>query len=58
MTWGFQAGLGVDVSKFSLDVRYEGSLSKLGESFSVGGNDFALDARPTQWIISLGFWFK
>ncbi len=58
MTWGFQAGLGLDISKFSLDFRYEGSLSQLGESFTVGGNDFALDARPSQWIISLGFWFR
>jgi hypothetical protein len=58
MTWGFQAGLGLDISKLSLDFRYEGSLSKLGESLSVGGSDFALDARPAQWIISVGFWFK
>lgn len=58
MTWGFQAGLGLDISKISLDVRYEGSLSELGESFSVGGTDFPLDARPSQWIISLGYWFK
>lgn len=57
MTWGFQAGLGLDISKLSLDVRYEGSLSALGESFSVGGTDFPLDARPSQWIISLGWWF-
>jgi hypothetical protein len=58
MTWGFQAGLGLDISKLSLDFRYEGSLSQLGESLTVAGNDFALDARPSQWIISLGFWFR
>jgi hypothetical protein len=57
MTWGFQAGLGVDLSKISIDARYEGSLSKLGESFNVGGVPFELDARPSQWIFSLGFWF-
>jgi len=57
MTWGFQAGLGLDLSKISLDARYEGSLSKLGETFSVGGTDFDLDARPSQWVFSLGFWF-
>ena len=57
MTWGFQAGIGIDVSKISLDARYEGSLSKLGESLSVGGNEFALDARPSQWVISVGIWF-
>lgn len=57
MTWGFQAGLGIDISKISIDARYEGSLSQLGETLSIGGNDFALDARPSQWIISLGVWF-
>lgn len=56
MTWGFQAGLGLDISKISIDARYEGSLSSLGETFSVGGTDFPLDARPSQWIISLGIW--
>jgi len=58
MTWGFQAGLGIDLSKISLDVRYEGSLSSLGESITVGGADYQLDARPSQWIFSLGFWFR
>lgn len=58
MTWGFQAGLGLNISKLSIDARYEGSLSALGETFSVGGTDFPLDARPSQWIISLGYWFK
>ena len=58
MTWGFQAGLGVDFSRISVDARYEGSLSKLGDSFDIGGNDFNLDARPSQWVFSLGFWFR
>ncbi len=57
MTWGFQAGLGVGISKLSIDARYEGSLSKLGETLTIGSSDFALDARPSQWIISLGIWF-
>lgn len=58
MTWGFQAGLGVDLSKISIDARYEGSLSKLGDAVTVGGQNFALDARPSQWVISLGFWLR
>jgi hypothetical protein len=58
MTWGFQAGAGIDLmKKISIDARYEGSLSQLGESLNIGGNEFALDARPSQWIISLGLWF-
>ena len=58
MTWGFQAGLGVNLSKISLDARYEGSLSDLGDSFTVGGAEFNLDARPSQWVFSLGYWFR
>jgi hypothetical protein len=58
MTWGFQAGLGVDLGKISVDARYEGSLSKLGDAVTLGGQDFQLDARPNQWVFSLGFWFK
>lgn len=58
MTWGFQAGLGIDLfKKLSLDARYEGSLSRLGESLTIGETEFALDARPSVWIISLGYWF-
>lgn len=58
LTWGFQAGLGVDISKISIDARYEGSLSALGESVTIGGTQFNLDARPSQWVFSVGFWFK
>lgn len=59
MGFGFQAGLGVDLSKISLDARYEGSLTKyLGDAVTIGGNSYTLDARPSQWIISLGFWFR
>jgi opacity protein-like surface antigen len=57
-TWGFQAGIGLDLfKKLAIDARYEGSLSRFGESFTVASQDFALDARPTAWIISLGWWF-
>jgi len=58
MTWGFQAGLGLDVWKLSIDARYEGSLSKLGrDQVTVGSTDFTLDARPSQWLVSVGYWF-
>lgn len=58
LTWGFQAGIGIDLfKKISIDGRYEGSLSKYGDSFTVGGTAHSFDARPTQWIIALGYWF-
>jgi hypothetical protein len=56
MTWGIQAGLGADLfGKLSIDARYEGSLSKLGEA--VGIDQIELDARPRKWVFSVGFWF-
>jgi len=58
MTWGWQGGIGVELSRFTLDVRYEGSISKLGENLTIGGKDYILDARPGKLLISLGFWFK
>jgi opacity protein-like surface antigen len=58
LTWGYQAGVGIDLfKKLSVDLRYEGALSKYGDSFAVGGDNYALDARPTQVIFTLGYWF-
>lgn len=58
MTWGYQVGLGLDLSKISLDVRYEGALGAYGDAIDVGGSTYQLDARPSQWVFSLGFWFR
>ena len=58
MNWGWQGGIGVDISKLSLDVRYEGSLSDLSDSLPDELSGFNVDPRPTQWIISLSYWFK
>jgi hypothetical protein len=55
-TIGYQAGLGLDLfKKLSLDLRYEGSLSKLGKGVTIGNKTYPLDSRTSQWILSLGF---
>ncbi len=57
-TWGFQAGIGVDLfKKLAIDVRYEGTLSRFGESLEIAGTSYPLDARPASWIFSVGYWF-
>lgn len=56
-TFGYQAGVGIDILSISLDVRYEGNLSKLGEGVNIGGNDFEFDSRNPQFIFSLGIFF-
>jgi hypothetical protein len=50
-TFGYQAGLGVDIGNLSIDGRYEGGLSKVTDN--VGA--FSTDNRLNQWVLSVGF---
>lgn len=54
-TVGYQAGVGIDILKFVIDVKYEGSLSQFGETVSVGGTTVNTDQRTSQWVFALGF---
>jgi len=54
-TVGFQVGVGLDIWKLVLDLKYEGSLGKFGEAITTGGQSFATDARPSQWLLSVGY---
>jgi len=57
-TWGFQAGVGVDLfEKIGVGVRYEGGLSSLGEGITIAGKQQTFDARTQQWILSLAYYF-
>ena len=57
-SFGYQAGVGLDLLKtISLDIRYEGNLSKLGDGVNIEGNDFEFDSRNPQFIFSLGIFF-
>jgi hypothetical protein len=56
-TIGFQTGAGFSISNFSLDIRYEGNLSKLGDSVDVGTQKVNFDKRAQQIIFSLGLSF-
>jgi opacity protein-like surface antigen len=54
MTFGYQAGIGVDViKKLTIDLRYEGSLSKYQSKLG----DIALDDRPNAFLLSIGYMF-
>ena len=58
-TFGYQAGLGVDIfKKLTLDARYGGSLSgKFGDAITIGGQEFKLDHRQNSFILSVGLMF-
>ncbi|MTI31015.1 porin family protein [Xanthovirga aplysinae] len=52
---GYQAGVGVDLWKFTFDLRYEGNLSSFGETVSIANQEFTTDYRTRQLLFQLGF---
>ncbi len=51
----YQAGLGVDIGNLTVDLRYEGNLSKFGTGINVGNTEIDTDLRASQLLLSLGF---
>lgn len=51
-TVGYQAGLGIDILKFVIDVKYEGSLSAFADALPAGINS---DQRQNQIVVAVGF---
>lgn len=58
MSFGYQAGVGIDISKLTVDLRYEGSLKKYQTLIeNSAGTEFSLDDRPNAILLSLGIIF-
>jgi hypothetical protein len=56
VNWAIQAGAGVDVWKFTLDVRYQVGLSKLIKTVQNGsGGSTSFNSYNNAWVVSLGF---
>lgn len=54
MTFGYQAGLGLDLfKKLTIDLRYEGGLSKYQNKLE----GVTLDDRPNAFLLSVGYMF-
>jgi hypothetical protein len=57
-TLGFQAGLGFDIKKFTIELKYEGSLSKVSDGINLkDGEKMSFDSRINQIIVSAGLFF-
>jgi hypothetical protein len=57
-TWGYQVGAGLDIlNKVTIDVKYEGNLSKLGDGVKIAGETRNFDSRNNQWIATVGIFF-
>jgi len=57
VAFGYQAGIGVDVWKLAVDLRYEGNLSKLGDGVTIGNYTAGFDTRNPQFLLSVGLFF-
>ncbi|MBI9053029.1 MAG: PorT family protein [Bacteroidales bacterium] len=57
-TWGYQVGIGFDIlKKVTIDIKYEGNLSKLADGVKIGDDTLDFDSRNSQFVASLGFFF-
>lgn len=53
--WYIQAGAGVDIWKFTIDVRYQIGLNKIINNVAVQGRNVNLNTSNNVWVVSLGF---
>ncbi len=56
-TYGYQAGIGLDIWKIMLDVKYEGNFNKFGDQINFLGQDLNFDNRPGKVVASVGLTF-
>ncbi|MDQ3142044.1 MAG: PorT family protein [Bacteroidota bacterium] len=56
-TYGYQLGLGFDLSIFTIDIRHEGNFTKYGEHIFLFGENLKFSKSPTRLIATLGFKF-
>lgn len=54
-TFGYQAGIGLDLGSLSIDLRYEGALSKYAESVTIEGQSYQADSRTNMFMLGIGF---
>ncbi len=57
LTLGWQAGLGLDVWKIGLDVRYEGNFTANGGTFRFFGEEYEFDNTLSRWLFALTWMF-
>jgi hypothetical protein len=57
MRWGFQAGLGFNLSRLELDLRYEGNFGQYANHINVGGRTWETSSNPSRVIASLAYRF-
>jgi hypothetical protein len=57
LNWGWQAGLGLDISKFMIDIKYEGNFKKVGNDIVIDGNTYNFNGRANRFLVTFGYSF-
>jgi hypothetical protein len=55
--WGWQTGLGLDISKFIIDIKYEGNFQRVGNDIQLYGRTYNFDGRTNRFIVTFGYRF-
>ena len=58
ITFGYQAGLGLDIGNFMVDLRYEGNLTKFGKGIRFSNEEFYFSKTPGRIIATFTFAIK
>lgn len=56
-TIGYQAGIGLDLWNFVIDIKHEGSFNNVGDHMTFFGRDYAFDTRGGRTVFALGYSF-
>jgi len=54
-TVGYQVGVGLDISKLVIDLKYENNLSTLGQNVTIAERQFETDLRNSLFQLTLGW---
>lgn len=56
-TLGYQTGAGLDIWRLTIDLRYEGNLTRFGDHMYFAGEKVNFSQRPNRWLLSVGYAF-
>ena len=54
---GYQAGIGLDIFRLVLDVRFEGSFNKFGDQIYLEGTSTPFSQNANRWVVTIGYAF-
>ena len=57
LTLGWQGGIGIDLWRFMIDLRYEGNFTDFGSHFRFFNRDYAFSNAPNRFLFTLGMRF-